>query len=78
MGCGNIAYENSRKITRYGSQFEETFKVGLAPFMDVIHGFDVATFRKYMQIPDDVAPKSYVAMKYGDQAAELLEEIILS
>jgi hypothetical protein len=67
-----------RKIDVHGATFEEHFKVPLAPFVDLVMGFDFSCFKKYIKAPEDISAKDFITSEYGPEACELVETLILS
>ena len=77
MHCGNPIIDNQKKVQAYHEQFKSTFDVGLNPFMDPVLGFDLKQLRKYLGVPKGDSLKVFLFDKYGGDAVQLIEDIIL-
>ena len=76
MNC-NPFMNNREKEMLYSEKFEQTFKVSFRRFFNYVTGFDVIAFDDYLETPDGVSTKEVIEVRYGSEAAQLVENIIL-
>ena len=70
---------NARRkaVQKYASKFKSTFGVQLGVYLHPLYGFDVVGFdASVIQPPDGVSTKDIVQERYGDEAVELVVELI--
>ena len=67
--------DGKKKLQQYKDQFFNTFKVHLEPFM-TFHGFDVVKFDEHLKTPDGTSTKDFIQKQYGDDAVQLIKDLI--
>jgi hypothetical protein len=77
MHCGNPFLDNKKKADQFHAQFYDTFGVSIGHFMDMMLGFDIVAFDKHLGTPDGTSTKDFITEKYGDEATQLIEDLIL-
>ncbi len=58
--------------------FRSTFKVSLERFwINNLIGFDFIKFDDYLQIPEDISMRDFIADNYGDDAMNMVFDLIV-
>ena len=65
-----------RAFPKYSSKFKQFFGASLGNFLHPIYGFEIIKFDGLIQPPDGVSTKDVVHERYGEEAVQLVLELI--
>jgi len=67
---------NRELFQTHNRDFLRIFNMSLSSFFSPIVGFDVIGFDDYLQVPDGTSTAEYVLENYGQEALDLLSNLI--
>ena len=71
----NTMMDNQYLLYRYHREFDNIFHADMGDFMDLMRGFYVTDFKKYVECPTNKNLNKFLEDKYGEDAVRLIEEI---
>ena len=72
----DILNKNRNLLMDYSEEFRATFKVPLHHFFNMLFGFDVVKFDKWLNVPYGMSTKDFLLEHYNQKAVELIEKLL--
>jgi hypothetical protein len=76
MTLREIVLHNKKLVHDHEATFQATFGVSLSSFWELVTGFDIVKFDKWLETPDGVSTHDYLLQKYDQNALTLVEDLL--